>query len=169
MFYYLRSFWAGNFRTVDIESKSWSSLFLNLETSLILYLYPEKCIKLNQSEWRIRGREIWIFSRHLRLICRNGWDSLILKNQFLIFLFYIQKRMSKKLKVSTVDIWIKKSGLKVSHSKVPSSELRYKHKIRLVSRLKKREDQALIHRDIDRIDLDIHHSKVPSSGIYQLT
>ena len=35
---------------VDIEINAWSSLFLNLKTNLILYLYPEKCIKLNQSE-----------------------------------------------------------------------------------------------------------------------
>ena len=43
---------------VDIEINAWSSLFLNLETNLILCLYPEKCIKLNQSEWRIRSWEI---------------------------------------------------------------------------------------------------------------
>ena len=28
-------------------------LFLNTETNLILYLYPEKCIKFNQSESHI--------------------------------------------------------------------------------------------------------------------
>ena len=33
-----------------------------------------------------------------------------------------KSELSKKLKVSTFDIWIKQSGLKVSHSKVPSSE-----------------------------------------------
>ena len=40
------------------------------------------------------------------------------------FLYYIQKKsgLSKKLKVSTLDIRIKQSGLKVSHSKVPSSD-----------------------------------------------
>ena len=39
---------AGNFRLVDIEINAWSSLFLNLETNLILHL--EKYIKFNQSE-----------------------------------------------------------------------------------------------------------------------
>ena len=32
--------WAENFKTVDIEINAWSSLFLNIETNLILYLYP---------------------------------------------------------------------------------------------------------------------------------
>ena len=67
--------------------------FLNLETNLILYLYPKKCIKYNQSESRIRSRKIWNFARHLRLIYRNGRDSLVLKTRFLIFLYYIQKRV----------------------------------------------------------------------------
>ena len=92
--------WAANFRMVDIEIKAWYFLFLNLETNLILYLYPEKCIKFNQSESRIRSWEIWNFARHPK---KSG--------------------LSKKLKVSTLDIWIKKWGIKVSHSKVPSSEL----------------------------------------------
>ena len=38
---------------VDIEINDWSTLFHNIETNLILYLYPEKCIKFNQSESRI--------------------------------------------------------------------------------------------------------------------
>ena len=32
---------AGNFRMVDIEINAWSSLFLDLETNLIFYVYPE--------------------------------------------------------------------------------------------------------------------------------
>ena len=56
---------------VDIEINAFS-LFLNLETNLILYLYPEKCIKFNQSESRIRSREIRNFARHLRLPYKNG-------------------------------------------------------------------------------------------------
>ena len=55
-----------NFRMVDIEINAWSSLFLYLETNLILYLYPEKYIKFNQSESRIRSREIKNFARHLQ-------------------------------------------------------------------------------------------------------
>ena len=37
---------AGNFRMVNIKIYAWSSLLLNLKTNLILYLYPEKCIKI---------------------------------------------------------------------------------------------------------------------------
>ena len=44
---------AENFRMVDIEINVRSSLLHNIETNLILYLYPEKCIKFNQSESRI--------------------------------------------------------------------------------------------------------------------
>ena len=43
--------WAENLRMVDIEINVWSSL--NLETNLILYLYPEKCLNFYQSESRI--------------------------------------------------------------------------------------------------------------------
>ena len=43
---------AGNFSMVDNEINAWSSPFLNLETNLIFYLYPEKCTKYNQSESR---------------------------------------------------------------------------------------------------------------------
>ena len=43
---------------MDIEINAWSFLLLNFETNLILCLYPEKCIKFNQSEWRIRSREV---------------------------------------------------------------------------------------------------------------
>ena len=53
---------------------------------------------------------------------RNGRDSQILKTRFLIFLYYIQKEwIRQELKLSTLDIRIKQSGLKVSHSEVPSS------------------------------------------------
>ena len=39
---------AGNFRMVNIEINAWSTLFLNLQTNLILY--PEKCIKAGKFE-----------------------------------------------------------------------------------------------------------------------
>ena len=39
-----------------------------------------------------------------------------------VFDFPKKSGLSKKLKVSTLDIRIKQSGLKVSHSKVPSSD-----------------------------------------------
>ena len=38
---------------VDIELNAWPSLFLNIETNLILYLYPEKFIKFNQLQSRV--------------------------------------------------------------------------------------------------------------------
>ena len=108
---------------LDIEINAWSSFFLNLETNLILYLYPEKCIKFNQLESRFRSREIWNFARHFKITIIYGKDSLTLKNRFLIFLYYYPKKsgLSKQLKVSTLDIRIKQSGLKVSSSKVSSS------------------------------------------------
>ena len=56
---------------------------------------------------------------------RDGRDSLILKKPVFDFSVRNQKKsgVCKKLKVSTLDIRIKQSGLKVSHSKVPISEL----------------------------------------------
>ena len=48
--------WAENM--MDIEINAWSFILPNFETNLILCLYPEKCIKFNQSEWRIRSREV---------------------------------------------------------------------------------------------------------------
>ena len=35
---------------MDIEINAWPSLFLNIETNLILYLYPEKFIELKNVE-----------------------------------------------------------------------------------------------------------------------
>jgi len=89
---------------VDIEINAWSSVFLNLETNLIMYLYPEKCIKFNQSESRIRRRQILNFARHLRLIYRNGRDFIISKNRLLIFLHYIQKKEWIKQEIKSVHI-----------------------------------------------------------------
>ena len=88
--------WAENFRMVDIEINAWSSIFLNLETNLILYFYPEKWIKFNQSESPIRSREIWNFASLLRLIYRNGRDSLILKNRFWCFCTTSKKEWIKQ-------------------------------------------------------------------------
>ena len=44
---------AENFKMVDIEINACSSLFLNIKTNLISYLYPKTCKKFNQSESRI--------------------------------------------------------------------------------------------------------------------
>ena len=120
--------WSENFRMVDIEINDWSPLFLNLKTIVILCLCPEKCIKFNQSELGIR---IWNFCTpfndssliYLRLIYTHWRGSLIFKNRYLVFsTTYKKSGLSKKLKVSTLDIPIKQSGLKVSHSKVLNSE-----------------------------------------------
>ena len=54
-FFLVNKVWAENFRMVDIEINAWSSLFY-IETNLVLYLLPIKCIKLNQSESRILSR-----------------------------------------------------------------------------------------------------------------
>ena len=43
----IKQTWAENFRMVDIEINAWSSLFPNIKTNLIMYLYPEKCINVN--------------------------------------------------------------------------------------------------------------------------
>ena len=69
--------WSVGHQSWNIEINAWSSLFLNIKTNLILYLYPEKCIKFNQSESRLRNLEIWNFAHHLRLIYRNKRESLI--------------------------------------------------------------------------------------------
>ena len=52
-------------------------------------------------------------------------DCLILKKKVFEFSSTVSKTsgLSKKLKVSTLDIRIKQSGFKVSYSKVPSSDL----------------------------------------------
>ena len=92
---------------VDIEINAWSSLFLNLMTNLILFLYPEKCIKFNQTEKRIRSREIWNFACHLRFIYKNGRDYLILKTGFCFFC-----TLSKNNGLSKLNIRIKQSGFK---------------------------------------------------------
>ena len=112
---------------VDIEINAWSSLLLNLETNLILYLYPVKCINsTNQS----RVIEAWKFEI-LRAIkyyqTETGLrDSLILNKPVFDFFTKSKKKggLGKKLKGSTLDIRTKQSVqsvLKVSHSKVPSS------------------------------------------------
>ena len=62
-----------NFTNVDIEINSRYSLFVNIEIILIFGLDPGKCLKFNQSEWRmqypelpIRSSEILNSARHLR-------------------------------------------------------------------------------------------------------
>jgi len=108
---------------VDISRSVLDPICLNLETNLNLYLYCEKCIKFNQSESRIISREIWNL-RAIEEYCTEtgGEISNFEKTGFDFLLLYPKKSgLSKKLKVSILDIRIKQSGLKVSHSKVPCS------------------------------------------------
>ena len=94
---------------MDIEINARSSLFLNLETYLILYLYPEKCIKFNQSESFIRSWKIWNFARHFRLIYRNGIGTL----------FPPKVPSSGQLKQGCISI----SNTKASYVKIKSEQL----------------------------------------------
>ena len=116
--------WAENFRIVDIKINAWSSLFLNLETNLVLYMYPEKCKEFNQSESRIRSREIWLSCMPFMIdIQKREGLSNFEKPVFDFSVLYPKKSgLSKKLIVSTLEIWIQQSGLKLSHSKVSRAE-----------------------------------------------
>ena len=107
---------------VDIKINAWSSLILNLETNLILYLYPEKCIKsTNQSRVSEAGNFCAPFKINIQK--RDGLSHFE-KPVFDFSVLYPKKSgSSKKSKVFTLDILIKQLGLKVSHSKVPSSAL----------------------------------------------
>ena len=65
---------------VDIEINAWAwfSIFLNMETNLILFLYPKKCIKFGIAYIKINIQKLEELSNF--------------KNRFLIFLYYIQER-----------------------------------------------------------------------------
>ena len=110
---------------MDIEINAWSSIIINLETNLILYLYPEKGKQNSTNQSRVLQKpENLKFSAPFKINIqkREGFSNF--DKPVFDFLYYIQKKsgLSKKLKVSTLDIRIKQSGLKVSHSKVPSSD-----------------------------------------------
>ena len=88
---------------VNIEVNSWSPLFLNLQINLTHIWHPGKCLKFNQS-CRLQKP-----SNQVRK--RNGWTLIGWKGT--------QSRnpggLSKKSKVSTVDIEIRKTGLGIYH------------------------------------------------------
>ena len=81
--------WAEYFRMVDIEVNLRSSLFLNLTTNLILYLYPEKCIKFNQTESRIFKPVNLKFCAPFKINIQKREE---LYKKTTVFLFYIQER-----------------------------------------------------------------------------
>ena len=107
---------AENFRMVDIGINAWSSLFDNLKINIILQDYLK-------SVWKtvIIGETAAANQRK----ADNQWENrniLIGENDLRISKDREKKSgLGLKWKVSTVDIRIKKSGLKFIHSKVPSS------------------------------------------------
>ena len=66
-------------------------LFFNLETNLILYLYPEKWIKFNQSELRFRNSEMenLKFCPPFKITIPKRKELSNFENRFFIFLYYI--------------------------------------------------------------------------------
>ena len=91
-------FSSGTLRMVDIEIKAWSSLFLNLETNLLVSWKVNKIQPITVGYQKPGNLKF----------CAPFW-----KTGFLFFLLYTKKSgLSKKLKMSTLDIRIKQSGLK---------------------------------------------------------
>ena len=83
---------AGNFRKVDIEINAWSSLFLNIETNLILYLYLEKCMKFKVTYRVSEAEKILNFALFkINIQKREGLSNF--KKPVFDFLYYIQKRV----------------------------------------------------------------------------
>ena len=78
-----------------------------------LSLYPSKCKKINQSEWRIRRREITTFARDLMRELSMESDRDIQKRE--------KEQIKQNSKVSKVDIQLKRWGLRVSNTRVFNS------------------------------------------------
>ena len=109
---------------VDIEINAWSSLFLNLETNLILYLYPQKVYKIQpiRVAYQIQKPGNLKFCAPFKINTQKIEGLSDFEN--LIFLYIPGKSgSSKKFKVSTLNIRIKQSGLKLSHLKFPAQYL----------------------------------------------
>ena len=109
---------------VDIEINAWSSLFLNLETKLILYLYPQKVYKIQpiRVAYQIQKPGNLKFCAPFKINTQKIEGLSDFEN--LIFLYIPGKSgSSKKFKVSTLNIRIKQSGLKLSHLKFPAQYL----------------------------------------------
>ena len=94
-----------------------SLLCINLKINLIFILSPEKCIQFNQSRTDNQ------LSGNLKYCARILWEnSHLLEYDWNIHRERKRRIYSRKLKVSTLNIEIKRSGLWVSNSKVPSLE-----------------------------------------------
>ena len=109
---------------VDNEINAWSSLFLNLETNLILYLYPQKVYKIQpiRVAYQIQKPGNLKFCAPFKINIQKLEGLSDFEN--LIFLYIPGKSgSSKKFKVSTLNIRIKQSGLKLSHLKFPAQYL----------------------------------------------
>ena len=102
----IESFRAENFRMVDIEINAWSSLFLNIETNLILYLYSEKCIKSNQSESHIWNPINLKFCAPFKIYTETG-GTLNKKKPVFEFSILYPIRLRRKSKVCPMDTQIK--------------------------------------------------------------
>ena len=110
---------------VDIEIHTWFSLFLNLETNQILYsvLVSWKVYKIQPIivAYQKPGNLKFYSPFRINIQKREGHFNFE-KPVFDFSVLYPKKSgLNKKFKVSTLNIRIKQSGLKVSHSKVPSS------------------------------------------------
>ena len=109
---------------VDNEINAWSSLFFNLETNLILYLYPQKVYKIQpiRVAYQIQKPGNLKFCAPFKINTQKIEGLSDFEN--LIFLYIPGKSgSSKKFKVSTLNIRIKQSGLKLSHLKFPAQYL----------------------------------------------
>ena len=80
-----------------------------------------KCIKFNQAESRIRNREFFNFARHFIIINRKGRDYLNFEKP-VSDLSVLKEWNKQEIKSVHIENSIKQSGLKMSSSKVPSSE-----------------------------------------------
>ena len=109
---------------VDIKINAWSFLFLNIKTNLILYLYPQKVYKIQpiRVAYQIQKPGNLKFCAPFKINTQKIEGLSDFEN--LIFLYIPGKSgSSKKFKVSTLNIRIKQSGLKLSHLKFPAQYL----------------------------------------------
>ena len=78
---------------VDVEINAWSSLFLNLETNLILYFYPE-VYKIKQIRVAFQKPRNLKFCAPFMITIQKRKG--LTKTRFLIFLYYIKKEWIKQ-------------------------------------------------------------------------
>ena len=103
--YNINIYTAENFTIMYIEVNAWFFLLVNFKINLILSLYQQKCIELNQSSvvWTTRtanqrSREIWNFARHLmsELLLVENWQGVKTKEK---------ERIKMEIKSGYCKIW----------------------------------------------------------------